>query len=70
MAPEALPPDLANGPEILRATGGPGRTVIVFKVPAREMTAGQVADRAQEKLAAHGYGDFVRGETDSPAGPA
>ncbi|WP_051950939.1 hypothetical protein [Actinacidiphila yeochonensis] len=60
---EALPPVPANGPEILRATGGPGRNLIVFKIPARAMTAARVADVAQEKLAAHGYGDFTRAET-------
>jgi hypothetical protein len=59
---EALPPVPANGPEILRATGGPGRNLIVFKVPAKDLTAAQVADVAQEKLAAHGYGDFTRAE--------
>jgi hypothetical protein len=59
---EALPPVPSNGPEVLRATGGPGRNLIVFKVPAKEMTATQVADEAQEKLAAHGYGDFTRAE--------
>src|SRR3984957_7823648 len=52
---EALPPVPANGPEILRATGGPGRNLIVFKVAAKNATAAQVADVAQEKLAAHGY---------------
>jgi hypothetical protein len=59
---EALPPVPANGPEILRATGGPGRSLIVFKVPARGLTAAGVADVAQEKLAAHGYDDFTRAE--------
>ncbi|MFE2407324.1 hypothetical protein ACFXDE_03145 [Kitasatospora sp. NPDC059408] len=59
---EAMPPVPANGPEILRATGGPGRNLIVFKVPARDMTAEKVADVAQEKLEAHGYGDFTRTE--------
>jgi hypothetical protein len=59
---EALPPVPANGPEILRATGGPGRNLIVFKVPAKGLTAAQVADEAQKKLAAHGYGDFTRAE--------
>lgn len=59
---EALPPVPANGPEILRATGGRGRSLIVFKVPANAMTAAQVADIAQEKLAAHGYDDFTRAE--------
>jgi hypothetical protein len=59
---EAMPPVPANGPEILRATGGPGRNLIVFKVPARTMTVADVADRAQEKLAAHGYDDFTRSE--------
>jgi hypothetical protein len=61
---EALPPVPANGPEILRATGGPGQSLIVFKVkvPASGVTAAQVADVAQEKLAAHGYDDFTRAE--------
>ncbi|WP_225850181.1 hypothetical protein [Streptomyces sp. HPF1205] len=57
---EALPPVPANGPEILRATGGPGKNLIVFKVPAKAMTAAQVADTAQEKLQAHGYDGFTR----------
>jgi hypothetical protein len=59
---EALPPNLANGPEILRATGGPGRNLIVFKAPAKDLTAAQVADVAQEKLTAHGYDDFTRSQ--------
>lgn len=57
---ESLPPVPANGPEILRATGGPGKNLIVFKVPARGRTAAGVADVAQEKLAAHGYDGFTR----------
>ncbi|WP_143076799.1 hypothetical protein [Streptomyces sp. MUSC 14] len=60
---EALPPVPANGPEILRATGGPGQNLIVFKIPANGKTAAQVADVAQEKLEAHGYDDFTRTET-------
>ncbi len=59
---EALPPVPANGPEILRATGGPGRNLIVFKVPAKGLTAPRVADVAQEKLTAHGYDGFTRSE--------
>jgi hypothetical protein len=59
---EALPPVPANGPELLRATGGQGRNLIVFKVPARGATAAGVADVAQERLAAHGYDDFTRAE--------
>lgn len=59
---EALPPVPANGPEILRATGGPGRNLILFKVPARGMTVAQVADTAQERLSAHGYDGFARFE--------
>ncbi|MBC3839218.1 hypothetical protein GXW82_00400 [Streptacidiphilus sp. 4-A2] len=59
---EALPPVPANGPEILRATGGPGRNLIVFKVPATDLTAAQVADQAQAKLEAHGYDGFTRFE--------
>jgi hypothetical protein len=57
---EALPPVPANGPEILRATGGPGQFLIVFKMPARERGAAQVADAAQERLAAHGFTGFTR----------
>ncbi|OJV82969.1 MAG: hypothetical protein BGO37_13465 [Cellulomonas sp. 73-92] len=57
---EALPPVPANGPEVLRATGGPRENLIVFKVPTRGRSAVQVADTAQERLAAHGYDDFVR----------
>jgi hypothetical protein len=57
---EALPPVPANGPEILRATGGPGKNLIVFKIPARGMSADQVADQAQTRLEAHGYDGFAR----------
>jgi hypothetical protein len=53
----------ANGPEILRATGGPDRMLIVFKMPSRGMTAAQVADAAQQKLAAHGFEEFTSAET-------
>jgi hypothetical protein len=42
---EALPPVPANGPEILRATGGPGQNLIVFKVASRNATAARVAGR-------------------------
>lgn len=59
---EALPPVPANGPEIIRATGGPGRNLIVFKVASKDATAAQVADVAQAKLAAHGYDSFTRTE--------
>ena len=59
---EALPPVPANGPEILRATGGPGWNLIVFKVPSQGKTAARVADMAQERLAAHGYDNFTRTE--------
>jgi hypothetical protein len=59
---EALPPVPANGPEILRATGGPGRNLIVFKVAAKNATAAQVADVAQAKLVNHGYDSFTRAE--------
>lgn len=57
---EAMPPEPANGPEIMRATGGAGRNLIVFKVPAGGRSADEVADVAQGKLEAHGYGDFTR----------
>jgi hypothetical protein len=59
---EALPPVPSNGPEILRATGGPGQMLIVFKMPARGRSAAQVADVARERLAAHGFADFTRTE--------
>jgi hypothetical protein len=59
---EALPPVPANGPEILRATGGPGQMLIVFKMPARGRSAAQVADVARERLEAHGFADFTRTE--------
>lgn len=59
---EALPPVPANGPEILRATGGAGQMVIVFKMPARTPDAMQVASAARERLAAHGYTDFTLAE--------
>lgn len=56
---ETLPPRPDNGPEIVRATGGQGRTLIVFKMPVAPGTsATQVAAGAQERLAAHGYEDF------------
>jgi hypothetical protein len=44
------------------ATGGPGRSLIVFKVRAGGLTAAQVADEAQTRLEAHGYDDFTRAE--------
>lgn len=56
---ETLPPRPENGPEIVRATGGRGRTLIVFKMPVAPGTsAAQVAAGARERLAAHGYEDF------------
>ncbi|MGF1426705.1 hypothetical protein [Kitasatospora sp. LaBMicrA B282] len=67
---EALPPEPANGPEILRATGGPGRNLIVFKIPARGLTAARIAETAQQKLAAHGYTDFTHAETRFAGQPA
>jgi hypothetical protein len=57
---EAMPPEPANGPEIMRATGGAGRNLTVFKVPAGGRTADEVADVAQGRLEAHGYSDFTR----------
>jgi hypothetical protein len=54
---EALPPVPANGPEILRATGGPGRNLIAFKVPAR----GAVVHRTREYFAVRGNAAFVLG---------
>jgi hypothetical protein len=60
---EALPPVPANGPEILRAAGGAGLMVLVFKMPVRTPAAMQVASTARERLAAHGYADFTLAET-------
>jgi hypothetical protein len=57
---EAMPPEPANGPEIMRAAGGAGRNLIVFKVPAGGRSANEIADVAQGKLEARGYGDFTR----------
>lgn len=57
---EAMPPQPANGPEIMRAAGGAGRNLIIFKIPAGGRTADEVADVAQGKLEARGYGDFTR----------
>lgn len=57
---EAMPPEPANGPEIMRAAGGSGRNLIVFKVPAGGRSADEVADVAQGRLEARGYGDFTR----------
>lgn len=66
---EALPPRPDNGPEIIRATGGAGRTLIVFKFPTRAgSTAAQVAARVQERLAAHGYEDFSTSDVEFAGG--
>lgn len=66
---ETLPPRPDNGPEIVRATGGRGRTLIVFKMPVAPGTsAAQVAAGAQERLAAHGYEDFSTAEAEFAGG--
>lgn len=66
---ETLPPRPDNGPEIVRATGGHGRTVIVFKMPvAAGTTAAQVAAGAQERLAALGYEEFSTSDADFAGG--
>ena len=68
---ETLPPRPENGPEIVRATGGRGRTLIVFKMPvAPGATAAKVAAGAQERLAAHGYEDFSISDAEFAGGPA
>jgi hypothetical protein len=68
---ETLPPRPDNGPEIIRATGGGGRTLIVFKMPVRAgTTPAQVAAGAQERLAAHGYQDFTTSEAEFAGGTA
>src|SRR3954454_17346613 len=43
---EALPPRPDNGPEIVRATGGRGRTLIVFKMPVALGTSAAPDDMA------------------------
>lgn len=66
---ETLPPRPDNGPEIVRATGGRGRTLIVFKMPVAPGTsAAQVAAGAQERLAALGYEDFSTSDADFAGG--
>lgn len=59
---EMLPPVPANGPEIMRATGGPGWDLIVFKMPAKGLAVAQVADLAEQKLADRGFETFSRTE--------
>jgi hypothetical protein len=68
---ETLPPRPENGPEIVRATGGRGRTVIVFKMPiAPGTSATKVAAGAQERLAAHGYEEFSTSAAEFAGGTA
>src|SRR3954453_15881678 len=56
---ETLPPRPDNGPEIVRATGGQGRTLTIFKCAVPRGTSAAVgAAGAQKRLAAHGYEDF------------
>jgi hypothetical protein len=66
---ETLPPRPENGPEIVRATGGHGRTLIVFKMPVAPGTgAALVAAGARERLAAHGYEGFGTWEAEFAGG--
>jgi len=66
---ETVPPRPDNGPEIVRATGGHGRMLIVFKFPVALGTgAAQVAAGAQERLAAHGFDDFSTSDADFAGG--
>lgn len=68
---QTLPPRPDNGPEIVRATGGGGRTLIVFKFAvAADAGPGKVAAGAQERLSAHGYEDFSTSEVEFAGGPA
>jgi hypothetical protein len=66
---ETLPPRPDNGPEIVRATGGQGRTLIIFKLAVPLGTsAAVVAAGAQKRLAAHGYEDFSTSEAEFAGG--
>jgi hypothetical protein len=66
---ETLPPRPDNGPEIARATGGGGRTLIVFKLPVAPGTSSaEVAAKARERLAAHGYEEFSTSEAEFAGG--
>lgn len=56
---ETLPPVPSNGPEILRATGGPGRQLIVFKMRTGSSSTEEVASKVVEKLSSLGYEDFA-----------
>jgi hypothetical protein len=59
---EAIPPVPSNGPEILRATGGPGRQVIVFKMRASGGSTAEIADKVVDRLGGLGYEDFATEE--------
>ena len=56
---ETLPPVPSNGPEVVRATGGPDKHLILFKLPTRNRPALEVAASAKDRLAAHGFEDFT-----------
>ncbi|HEX3792395.1 MAG TPA: hypothetical protein VHW44_31305 [Pseudonocardiaceae bacterium] len=66
---QALPPVPANGSEILRATGGAGHRLIVFKMATHRTSATEFAAKAQERLAAHGFEGFELTEHPFGGGP-
>ncbi|MFC4949937.1 hypothetical protein [Pseudonocardia sp. GCM10023141] len=56
---ETLPPVPANGQEVLRATGGAGLQLIVFKLRSHGRSAVAYAAGTQTTLEKHGYTDFT-----------
>lgn len=66
---ETLPPVPANGHELVRATGGGGLQVIVFKLRAHSRSTAVIATKIQATLEPQGFTDFVVSEVGF-AGPA
>jgi hypothetical protein len=56
---ETLPPVPSNGQEILRATGGAGRGVIVFKMRTSAPSTAEIAHKVIDRLSGLGYVDFT-----------
>lgn len=54
-----LPPVPSNGQEILRATGGAGRGVIVFKMRTSAPSTAEIAHKVIDRLSGLGYVDFT-----------
>jgi hypothetical protein len=49
----------SNGQEILRATGGAGRGVIVFKMRTSAPSTAEIAHKVIDRLSGLGYEDFT-----------